>query len=43
MLNGKAAIVLLTVGLIKGQEINEWLFTRTEIFRRKSESWIGFI
>ena len=36
MLNGKATIVLLTVGLIKKDNINECAFSR--IFRSKSES-----
>ena len=40
MLNGKAKIVLLIVRLIKKTYINEWIFFRTKIFRRKSESWI---
>ena len=31
MLNGKATIVLLTVGLIKKENINEYIFSRTEI------------
>ena len=40
MLNGKAKIVLLIVRLIKKTYINEWIFFRNKIFRRKSESWI---
>ena len=43
MLNGKARIVLLTVGLIKRHSINERIFSRTKIFRRKNESCIRFI
>ena len=43
MLNGKAMIVHLTVGLIKRQSINEWIFSRTEIFKIKSQIWIRFI
>ena len=27
----------------KRHSINEWIFSRTEIFRRKSESWIRFV
>ena len=43
MLNGKAKIVLIIVGLIKKTYINEWVFSRTKIFWKKSESWIKFI
>ena len=43
MLNGKAMIVYLTVGLIKRHSINEWIFCRTEIFKIKSQIWIRFI
>ena len=42
MLNGKAMIVHLTVGSEKRHNINKWKFSRTEIFGRKSESWIRF-
>ena len=38
MLNGKDTINHLIVGSIKRHSINEWIFSRTEIFRRKSES-----
>ena len=38
MSNGKAKIVLLTVGLLKKHSINEGIFSRTEIFKRKSQS-----
>ena len=31
MLNGKAAIVLLTVELIKRHSINEWIYCRTRM------------
>ena len=27
----------------KRHSINEWIFSRTEIFMKKSESWIGFV
>ena len=27
----------------KRHSINEWIFSRTEIFMRKSESWIRFV
>ena len=30
------------VGLIKRLSINEWIFSRTKIFRKKSENWIRF-
>ena len=33
ILNGKATITFLTVGLIKRQGINEWIFSRTKTFR----------
>ena len=38
MLNGKATIVLLTVGLKKKTSINKGIFSRKEIVRKKSES-----
>ena len=38
MLNGKAVISLVTVRLKKKDSINESTFSRTEIFRKKSES-----
>ena len=44
MLNGKAMKILSTAELIKKrQSINEWIFSRTEIYRTKSESSIRFI
>ena len=43
MLNGKIILVLLTVGLIKKHSINEVKFSRTEIFKKKSESSIRLI
>ena len=43
MLNGKAKIVLLTLGLIKRYSINELMFSKTEIFRSKCESLITYI
>ena len=43
MLNGKATIILLTVGLIKKHHINEWILSRTKIFSKKSKSWIRFV
>ena len=43
MLNGKAMIILLTVGLIKRHSIYEWIFSETEIFRSKYGNWIRFI
>ena len=36
MLNGKAKINLLIVGLIKKHNIVEWIFCKSEIFRRHS-------
>ena len=41
VLNGKATIILLTVGLIKRQSINEWIFSKTKI--SKSESNLNLI
>ena len=38
MLNGKATIVRLINGLIKMTKHYEWIFSRTNIFGRKSES-----
>ena len=43
MLHEMAAIVLLKAGLIKRHNLKEWIFSRTKIFKRKSESWIRFI
>ena len=40
MLNGKATIILLIVGLIKSHRINEGIFSKTEFFRRQCKSWI---
>ena len=40
MLNVKAAIALLKLVLLEIHCINEWIFPRTEIFRRKSKSFI---
>ena len=37
MLNRKATIILLTVGLIKKDSINKWIFSRTKIRRVKIE------
>ena len=42
MLNGKAMIVPLTVGLTKIHSLNGGIFSKTKIIRRKSESWIRF-
>ena len=42
MLNGKAAVILITAGLIKNS-INELIFSKTEIFRSKCDSWIRFV
>ena len=42
MLNGKAIIVPLTVGLTKIHSLNGGIFSKTKIIRRKSESWIRF-
>ena len=38
MLIEKATIVVLTVGLIKKDSINEWIFSGAEIFTRRCES-----
>ena len=38
----KTMIVLLIVALIKKDNINEWMFFKTKIFRKKSERWIKF-
>ena len=38
MLTEKATIVVLIAGLIKKDSINEWIFSRTEIFTRKCQS-----
>ena len=35
MLNGKATIVLLTIGLVKKTSINEWIFSKSKPLRRK--------
>ena len=43
MVNGKAMIILLIVGLIEKSSINEWIFSKTKIFQRKIVSWIRFI
>ena len=43
MLIGRDYDTLLTVGLIKRHCINAWAFSRTETFKKKSESWIRFI
>ena len=42
MLNGMATTVLLKVGLIKRHSITEWIFSRTEIFR-KDKGWNRFV
>ena len=43
MLNGKAMIVLLTVGLINRHSRNQLIFSRSKIFGRKSKSWITIV
>ena len=45
MLNGNATIVVLTVLLIKKKmsSINAQIFSQTESFSRRSESWIRFV
>ena len=40
MLNGKAMIIPLTVGLIEKTYVNEWILSKIKIFRSKYESWI---
>ena len=35
MVNGKAMIILLIVGLIEKSSINQWIFSKTKIFHRK--------
>ena len=42
MLNGTATIILLPVGLID-EWIDEWIFSKTKIFRSECESWIRFV
>ena len=38
MLNGKATIILLTAGLIKKHNADDWIFSGTEIVRSKKIS-----
>ena len=38
MLDGKVMIILLTVGLIKKDIINELIFSKTKMFRSKCEN-----
>ena len=40
MSNGKAMIIHLITRLIKRHSVNEWIFSKTEVFRRKCECWI---
>ena len=42
MLNGKAMLVLLTARLTKKDSINEWIFSRTNIVRRKVKVELGW-
>ena len=38
MLNGKYTTIPLIVGLIKKHSINEWIFSKTRVFRTECES-----
>ena len=42
MLNGKAIIILLIIGLIKKDSQSEWIFSETETFGEICENWVRF-